>query len=137
MTTESAKKKILVVEDDEPTIKALHEVLANAGLEVIEAKNGLSGLEAAFREHPDLILLDILMPLMDGWEMLKQLREKDNWGKCVPVVVLTNLSSDEDVQIRHIADLGPSFFMEKTDWRVEGVVNKVLEILNTETPPCP
>ena len=97
----------------------------------------ISGLVVAVQELPDLILLDILMPMMDGWEMLKELREKNDWGKCVPVVVLTNLSADEDAQIKHIAELGPSFFMVKADWKLEGVVDKVLEILNAPKVPCP
>lgn len=137
VTKESGKKKVLVVEDDEAMLGALHTMLSGAGLAVIEAKNGISGLEMALRERPDLILLDILMPIMNGWEMLQQVRAKDDWGKCVPVVVLTNLSADEDAQIRNIADLGPSFFMVKADWRVEGVVDKVLEILGAEKVPCP
>lgn len=134
---EPTKKKVLVVEDDDATLKALRLALEKAGLAVLEAKNGVSGVVVALEKHPDLILLDILMPMMDGWEMLQQVREKDDWGKCVPVIILTNLSADEDAQIRHIAELGPSFFMVKADWKVEGVVEKVLETLNAEKVPCP
>lgn len=137
MTTETIGKKVLIVEDDEAMRKALHMVLADAGLAVLEAKDGAAGLAVAFEGRPDLILLDILMPMMDGWEMLKQVREKDDWGKCVPVVVLTNLSADEDPQMQRIAGLGPSFFMEKVEWKVEGIVEKILEILNSEEVPCP
>lgn len=137
MTTEIGKKKVLVVEDEEVILGALHTKLEEAGLVVIMAKNGSEGLEAAQTERPDLILLDILMPVMDGWEMLEKVREADDWGKCVPVVVLTNLSADEDAQIRKIAELGPSYFMVKADWKVEGIVGRVQEILNTPAVPCP
>lgn len=137
METKHMQKKVLVVEDDDATLKALNDRLTAADLTVISAKNGISGLVLALKERPDLILLDILMPMMDGWEMLEELRKKDDWGKCVQVVILTNLSADEDAQIRHIAELGPSFFMVKADWMVSGVVDKVLEILNTPKPPCP
>jgi len=137
MTTESAQKKILVVEDDDATRRALNLALTGAGFAVVEAKNGMAGLMMATEERPDLILLDILMPMMDGWEMLHELREGDDWGKCVPVVILTNLSADEDAQIKHIAELGPSFFMVKADWKVEGVIAKVQEILNIPQVPCP
>ncbi len=137
MSQDSSKKSVLVVEDDEATRKALHDELEKEDLTVLEATNGMGGLIVALAERPDLILLDILMPMMDGWEMLKQVRERDDWGKCVPVVVLTNLSADEDEQIRTIASLGPSFFMVKADWKLEGVVNKVVEILNAEKVPCP
>jgi len=134
---EPTKKKVLVVEDDEATLNVLHIALEKAGFAVFEAKNGVSGIVMAIQERPDLILLDILMPMMDGWEMLEQLRGKNDWGKCVPVIILTNLSADEDAQIKHISELGPSFFMVKADWRVEGIVEKVLEILNTAKIPCP
>ncbi len=137
MTIETGKKKVLVVEDDLTISKALHTMLAKEGLDVVEAENGVTGLAAAFKERPDLILLDILMPRMDGWGMLKQVREKDDWGKCVPVIILTNLSANEDEQIRHIAELGPSFFMVKADWKLEAVAEKVKEVLNAEKLPCP
>lgn len=137
MTEEQTKKKVLVVEDDEPTLHALHVNLEEAGLAVVEARNGVIGAVAAFEEHPDLILLDILMPVMSGWEMLKEVREKNEWGKCVPVVILTNLNANEDEQIRNIALLGPSYFMVKADWKVEDIVDKVQEILNTPKIPCP
>ena len=136
MVTEN-KKKVLIVEDDESMLKALHIALEKAGYIVLEARNGVSGIVVALQERPDLILLDILMPMMDGWEMLEQVRNKDDWGKCVPVVILTNLSADEDAQIRHIAELGPSFFMVKADWKMEGIIDKVREILSAEKIPCP
>ena len=137
MSRDPSQRSVLVVEDDDATRKALHDELEKENLTVFEATDGRGGLTAAFAERPDLILLDILMPVTDGWEMLKQVRERDDWGKCVPVVVLTNLSADEDEQIRNIAALGPSFFMVKADWKLEGVVNKVVEILNAEKIPCP
>lgn len=137
MTTEPTKKKILIVEDDEATFKALHTVFEYAGFSVLAARNGAEGVVVALQGRPDLILLDILMPVMDGWEMLKQVRESDDWGKCVPVVVLTNLSADEDEQIKRIAELGPSYFMVKADWKVEGIVAKAQEILAAEKVPCP
>ena len=133
----ASEKKVLIVEDDEAVLKALNAKLTQAGLIVLEARDGASGLATALQEHPQLILLDILMPLMDGWETLKRLREDENWGKQASVVILTSLSADEDAQIRHIVELGPTLFMTKTDWKVEGVVNKVLEMLNVEKPPAP
>jgi CheY-like chemotaxis protein len=137
MTTQSvAGKKVLIVEDVDATRKALVDVIERHGLVALEAKNGMEGFEAAYKERPDIILLDILMPLIDGWEMLSQLRKKDDWGKAVPVVILTNLSADEDVQIRHVAELGPSLFMVKADWKVEGIVAKVLELLSAPKLPA-
>lgn len=136
-TFSAAGKTVLVVEDDEAMLNALRTKLEQAGFNVLQAENGVTGVVQAFEQHPDIILLDILMPAMDGWEMLKEIRAKDDWGKCVPVIVLTNLSADEDLQIKRVAELGPSFFMTKADWSVEGVVSKVLETLSAPKVPCP
>jgi DNA-binding response OmpR family regulator len=130
-------KKILVVEEDAALSTALHDTLVGAGFAVYRASNGLDGLLVASQERPDLILLDIMMPVMNGWEMLEKLRGKDDWGKCVPVIILTNLSAGEDAQIRRIAELGPSFFMEKASWTMDGIVGKVQEVLSEERPLCP
>jgi CheY-like chemotaxis protein len=90
-------KKILVVEDEPMIRRALVENIADEkGLIVMSAKNGKEGLDAALREHPDFILLDLVMPLMDGMEMLSRLRE-DPWGKDAKVMFLSNLADSQKV----------------------------------------
>ncbi len=90
-------KKVLIVEDEPMIRRALVEKLSEEKkFVVMSAKNGKEGLEAAFREHPDFILLDLVMPMMDGMEMLSRLRE-DAWGKGVKVTVLSNLADSEKV----------------------------------------
>ncbi|OHA79474.1 MAG: hypothetical protein A2747_01065 [Candidatus Yonathbacteria bacterium RIFCSPHIGHO2_01_FULL_44_41] len=116
------KKIILVVEDEDPMQLVLRDILTVEGYVVLEAKNGIEGLEIAFREHPDLILLDILMPKMDGLEMLKKLRE-DEWGKKVPVIVLTNLSDNEDVAKAVEEDVFEYFV--KTDIKIAEVIERI------------
>lgn len=97
MTDSTSRKKIvLVVEDDRPLRRVLKLKLENEGFKVYEAKDGEQGLAYAFSKKPDIILLDLLMPVKDGKDMLKELR-KDEWGKNVNVVILTNLSNTEDV----------------------------------------
>lgn len=118
------KKIILVVEDEEPLRMVLKDVLTVEGYTILEAKNGIEGLEMAFREHPDLILLDILMPKMDGLEMLKKLRE-DEWGKKAPVIVLTNLSDNEDIAKAVEEDVFEYFV--KTDIRINEVIARIKE----------
>ena len=86
--------KIAVVEDDEPIREMYKFKLENSGYKVCTAKNGKLGLEVVQEEKPDLILLDIMMPEMNGDIMLQKLRETD-WGADIRVVVLTNLSKDE------------------------------------------
>lgn len=84
-------KKILVIEDELAYAKLLHDQLSNGGCEVITAPNGEEGLKQAYAIKPDLILLDIIMPKLDGIEVLKALRA-DAWGKEVPIFILTNVS---------------------------------------------
>lgn len=96
MTEDNKKTKILIVED-EPVINKLYtEELLARGFSILTATNGRDGLELAIREKPDLILLDILMPIMDGLTMMDKLREKDPYGKNVPIIFLTNLSASEE-----------------------------------------
>lgn len=72
-------KRILIVEDEIPMLKALVDKFSRAGFETLEAKNGIEGLAVALKEHPDLVLLDLVMPKMDGVKMMEKLRE-DSWG---------------------------------------------------------
>lgn len=86
--------KILIVEDD-PAISNMYELkLRSQGYEVRVVNDGKKGLELTRSFFPDLILLDILLPNMDGNTMLEKVREAD-WGASIRVVVLTNLSKDE------------------------------------------
>ena len=93
-----AQGRILVV-DDEEGIRVLCRVnLELADFEVIEAPNGMAGLEAARAEQPDLIFLDVMMPQMDGWDVLRR-RKEDPATAGIPVVMLTARTSEAD-QIR-------------------------------------
>jgi len=113
-------KKILIVEDEEAVSDILTDRLAKEGFETLTAKNGKEGLESALKEHPDLILLDIVMPVMDGMTMLGELRE-DEWGRTVSVIVLTNLSDDE--KISEAVGQGIYDYLIKTDWKIEDVIS--------------
>ena len=83
---------ILVVDDEERIINFLRSKLKASGYEVLTASNGLEGLEQAQAQEPDLIVLDLLMPMMDGLEMLKELRS----FSAVPVIILTAKGADAD-----------------------------------------
>lgn len=118
------KKKVLVVDDDDNLRLALTDKLIIEGYDAIEAKNGKEGLDKALDLHPDLILLDVLMPVMNGLEMLKALRE-DDWGKDATVIMLTVLESAESVAE---AMAGGSFtYIIKTDQNTDEIVKKVEE----------
>ncbi|MFH1425981.1 MAG: response regulator [Candidatus Kerfeldbacteria bacterium] len=115
------KKTILIVEDERSVIRILHDKFTDEGFNVIEASNGEEGLKFALSKSPDLILLDIIMPRLDGISMLRKLRE-DPKGADIPVIILTNLS-DETQQLNlddtHVLD-----YLIKTDWSLEDVVSK-------------
>lgn len=119
-------KKILVVEDEPSLLGALQNKLTQEGFEFIEAQNGQIGLEKALAEKPDMILLDIIMPVMDGLTMLNKLRE-DEWGKKVPVIILTNLSDDEKVM--EAVKQGSYDYLIKSNWSIDEVIRKVKERL--------
>lgn len=116
------KKKILIIEDELSLMMALHEKFKTEGFEVIEAKNGEEGLKMATKKTPDLILLDLIMPVMDGITMLKKLRLTEE-GKDLPVIILTNLSDDRAVS--ESLESGVSDYLVKTNWHLDDVVKKV------------
>jgi len=120
------EKKILIVEDEVSLLNVLSEKLKLEGFEVLEAKNGEEGLDLALKRKPDLILLDIIMPKMDGVTMLGNLRE-NNWGKHVPVIILTNLSSGSDI-LKAVEKKAFSYLI-KSDWKLEDVVKKIKKAL--------
>ncbi|MBI5958286.1 MAG: response regulator transcription factor [Chloroflexi bacterium] len=86
-------EKILIVDDEEVTVQLITILLERRGYEVIKALRAEDGLRAAYRTHPDLILLDIMMPDMDGWEVCRRLRELSD----VPIVFLTAKDDVRDV----------------------------------------
>lgn len=89
-------KKVLIVEDDPDLLEIASLKITDGGFTVLTAKNGKEGLETALSQHPDLIVLDIMMPEMNGLEMLKVLRE-DEWGKQVHVFMLTSMNRSKEM----------------------------------------
>ena len=122
------KKLLLIVEDEIITVKTMVEKLTAEGFEVMVAYDGLQGLDAAKSKHPDLILLDLLMPKMEGIVMLKELR-KDDWGKMVPVIILTNLSGITEDKLYDVSELEPCYYLIKSNVTMEDVVDKINEKL--------
>jgi len=125
------KKKlqtILIVEDEESLRAVLHDVLLKHNFRVLEAKNGREGVDQALTKHPDLILLDLLMPEMSGMEALDKIR-KSTWGARVPVIILTNLSANSEELVQHMIKGRPVCYLIKSDWKIEDVVAKVQEVL--------
>jgi len=117
-------KKILVVEDEKVLANAMHDKLRLEGYNVILAENGQIGLDMALTQRPDCILLDIVMPVMDGISMLKKLRLAPG-GEKIPVILLSNLSDSGDA-IKAL-ESGVTDYLVKSDWRLEDVIVKIAE----------
>jgi DNA-binding response OmpR family regulator len=109
-------------------LKALGNKFKHEGFEIIEARDGEEGLEAALKQRPDLLLLDIIMPKMDGMTLMKEVRQDKKWGQDVPIIMLTNLSDPESVS--EAAKFKVYDFLVKTDWRLDDVVKLAKEKLN-------
>lgn len=116
-------KKILIVEDEEPILRLLAEQFRKNNFEVFEAKDGEQGLKLAEEKKPDLIILDLFMPKKNGVAMLAELRESGEWGRQVPVVVLTNFLTKitkEEVLAHQVLD-----FIVKTDLNLNHFIKTV------------
>lgn len=118
--------KILLVEDDEMLHGMYTQKFKNQGYEVISAYNGVEGVELSEKEKPDLILLDVIMPKMDGFVALKKIR-KNEVTAGIPVILLTNLGQEEDV--KKGKELGANDYFIKANHTPQEVVDKVHSVL--------
>jgi CheY-like chemotaxis protein len=122
---------ILIVEDESAMRRVLEKKLKGAGFRVATAGDGVSGLEAAMQKQPSLILLDIIMPRMDGVTMLRRLRTNPKTTK-IPVIILTNLTDGplgNQVDMRKVAD-----YLIKTDWSLDEILQKIRAHLEGAKP---
>lgn len=124
--TKKMKKKILIVEDDQIIAGTLQEFLSAEGFETLLALDGETGLGLAKKESPDLIILDIILPKKDGYEIIKEIRNDQN-SKSTPIVLLTNLGNPSN--IGKALKLGATTYLTKTDYSLKEVVEKVKEVL--------
>ena len=115
------------MEDEEILLTALSEELKQEGFNVIGAHDGVEGVEMAGKEKPDLILLDLVMPRLDGLGALKQMKENPEI-KDIPVVILTNLS--DYGKVSDALTLGAMDYLVKANYRLEELVNKIKTILD-------
>ena len=119
-------KKILFIEDEAALQEAFGEVLKQAGYKVVMALDGEIGLRLAKSEKPDLILLDLVLPKLHGFEVLKELK-KEKETEDIPVIVLTNLEKVEDVE--KAIELGAKTYLVKTQYNLEEVIVKIRKII--------
>ncbi|OGE75380.1 MAG: hypothetical protein A3K08_02950 [Candidatus Doudnabacteria bacterium RIFCSPLOWO2_01_41_7] len=121
-------KTILVVEDDTMFTDILRHVLTKAGYNVVTAKDGLEGLDAVRGHHPDLIILDIMMPKLDGLEMLKQLRNQEEPDKKARVIMLSSVEQP-DSKIQAFASQVDDYLV-KSNVDTKIVLEKVKKVLH-------
>jgi DNA-binding response OmpR family regulator len=123
----SCQKKILIIEDDVMIIEIYAMRLAEAGYLVYKALDGGQGLEMAEKLKPSLILLDVILPKLDGFAVLKSLKEQET-TKNIPVIILTNLGQQDDMQKG--IELGAVDYVVKASLTPAQMVAKVAEHLN-------
>ncbi|MFN3188610.1 MAG: response regulator [Candidatus Paceibacteria bacterium] len=119
-------KKILIVDDEGDIREAIADVLSQAGFVVSQAENGEHGLNTALSEHPDLILLDVTMPIMNGQEMLTKLRE-DAWGKTVKVAMLTSMDDTKNVAQAYSGNV--SDYLVKSQIDIDAFVKQIKQLI--------
>lgn len=122
-------KTILLVEDEPILQKRIEQALTEEGYHVKSALDGEAGLQLAKLLKPELILLDIILPKKNGFEVLEKLK-KDPETKQIPVIILTNLESSLDVE--KALELGATTYLVKANYELSEIVEKINEILKTK-----
>jgi len=115
-------KKVLVIEDEQLIADLLQRKLQGEGYYALVARDGERGLEAIKKEHPDLVLLDILLPRMNGFEVLAEVR-KDKTVKETPIIIISN--SGQTTEIDRAKEAGVRDWLIKTEFDPQDVVEKV------------
>lgn len=118
-------KKILAIDDENDALLIIKTALSSEGYEVITATNGYDGLAMAEEQQPDLIILDLMMPEMNGFEVLTQLKSNDLTGQ-IPVIVVSGLSDKE--KIRMALSKGTDYYIIKP-YEYDDLINKVRQAL--------
>ncbi|MEA2088739.1 MAG: response regulator [Patescibacteria group bacterium] len=120
------KQKVLLIEDDEMLLDMYNLKFLESGFDVFKASNGLDGYELAIKNKPDIILLDIILPQMDGFSVMEKLK-KNEVTKNISVFFLTNLKQEEDVE--RGKKLGASGYLVKATLTPTQILEKVKQFL--------
>jgi DNA-binding response OmpR family regulator len=115
-------KKILIVEDDQYIRELLTQSLSSEGYDVLQAGSGEEGIESVYLNIPDLIILDLLLPKIDGFEVLRILKDKPG-TKHIPVVILSNLGQQEDIE--RGMELGASEYLVKPQFSLNQINERI------------
>lgn len=119
-------KKILIIEDEPSLLKALGEALSIEGFEVAQAIDAERGMSLLRQTRPDLILLDLILPGKNGFEVLKELKASPEYSK-IPVIILSNLGDEEEIQ--QSLKFGAVDFLIKADYDLASLVGVIKKCL--------
>lgn len=122
----SQPKKILIVEDDKFLLKAYKIKLVQAGFKLYAAEDGEKGVQMAKKYLPDLVILDLMLPKLTGFEFLKRVK-KDPKTKSIPVIVLSVLGQKTDWE--KAMELGAAEYFIKTDYTLDEIIKKINKFL--------
>ncbi len=115
-------KKILIIEDEQVLQKTLEKFLIDEGYNLVSATDGEIGLKLARTQKPNLIMLDLILPKLNGFEVLKELKANKE-TKNIPVIILTNLETMDD--INKALELGATTYLVKVNYKLEEIVEKI------------
>jgi DNA-binding response OmpR family regulator len=118
--------KILLIEDNPAMNKVYRNRLTSEGFEVVSAMDGQEGLDAAIKDKPDIVLLDLVMPKMDGFDVLVEIRKKYSKKK-LPVIILSNLGQKSDIE--KADKLGSNDYLVKADFSLIDAVKRIRQHL--------
>lgn len=122
------QKTILVVEDEPALRHALEQKLENEGYTLQSARDGEEALKLLKKDKPSLVVLDILLPKIDGVAVLHEIR---NMYPELPVIILTNLDANDEL-LKHVVDDHPAYYLVKAETGLSDLATKIDEILTTE-----
>jgi CheY-like chemotaxis protein len=132
--TNGGATKVLIIEDDAATRQLVRRVLGRGGWQVDEAENGRIALQRVESTPPDLILLDLMMPEMDGFEFVSQLRNRDGWNR-IPIVVMTAKDITEEDRERLSGSVVR--ILEKGAYSRDGLVSEIRNLVSSQTRQRP
>lgn len=119
-------KKILFIEDEPRLQQTLQEVFKNEGFEIFSANDGETGLGLAEEKSPDLIMLDLILPKKNGFDVLKELKSNPRLSN-IPVIVLTNLEGAQDIE--KALSLGAYTYLVKANYSLDEILEKTREAI--------
>lgn len=121
--------RVLLAEDDKFISRAYQDGLKRAGFDVVSAVDGQEAVDKAKTDKPDIILLDLIMPVKNGFEALEEIKQNEETKK-IPVIILSNLGQDSDIQKGK--NLGAADYLIKSNFSMNEVIKKIEQFLNNK-----